>query len=284
MPATFIATAPAAVLTGMKMQIDASANQLTGRPVMVCSFPKAGTYLVAELLKGMGCKPTGLHLLVNRVSDYSSVSIDQARTQNQQLTTSRSFDEVLPLIRHGHFAVSHLVADERVQRALADFHVIFVYREIRATFLSHMRFFLATERKTAGKDLWKDLPEGPEMAVAAFDDFGAAHTKMCQRMVAWLDAPGVLAISFEELIGDYGEAAAVGAARRLIEFCEPINSEIDTGILLSSAIATRTLSSSGARTDVARYWSDALEERLREAGGLTINQRLGYPPSWRTSL
>jgi hypothetical protein len=58
-------------------------------PIKVCSFPKAGTYLVAELLKRLGVKPTGFHLMVQDFSDYSSASIDQARNRYQRFTSPR---------------------------------------------------------------------------------------------------------------------------------------------------------------------------------------------------
>jgi hypothetical protein len=61
----------------------------TLRPIIVCSFPKAGTYLVAELLKRLGVKPTGFHLMVQDFSDYSFASIDEARNRYQRFTSPR---------------------------------------------------------------------------------------------------------------------------------------------------------------------------------------------------
>jgi hypothetical protein len=211
------------------------------------------------------------------VVDYSSASIEEARNHFQRFLTPRPFEETLPLIRHGYFAVSHLSAAREVQRALSDFQVIFLYREMRATFLSHLRFFATTERETANKTKWRDLPEGPEKALVAFDDFGVGQIEMCRCMVDWYDGPGITKLSFEELFGDYGEAARADALRRVAATCRAETDDINLRALLSTAIATQTITSSGARTDVGQYWSEALEERFRAEGALSINKRLGYP-------
>jgi hypothetical protein len=252
---------------------------------MVCSIPKAGTYLLAELLKELGADPTGFHMMRNSVSDYSHASLDAARNDHQRFTVSKPFVEVLTKIRPGQFAVSHLDAATSVQQALAGFHVIFLYRELRATFISHMRFFAGTKRETPGKALWRDLPDGPKKALAAFDDFGAAHFAICQGMIDWLDAPGALAIAFETLLGDHGRDEALRVVHQLVEVCGLRRDEHTyPGAVLASIRGRETMTWSGARTDVGRYWTQALEDRFRAIGGVTLNERLGYVPRFWTNM
>ena len=47
--------------------------------VIVVSIPKSGTYLVAELLKALGYRWTGMHLAESAYTDYSGSALEDAR-------------------------------------------------------------------------------------------------------------------------------------------------------------------------------------------------------------
>jgi hypothetical protein len=177
----------------------------TNTKVIVLSPPKAGTYLVANLMTALGFVSTGLHLMAGHVSDYRFASLDTARNNPYDLSfTVADTALVTDLVQPGQFIVSHLTGTDETEHLCADFVKIMPVREMRETFVSHMRFFADTERSTPGKKDWLALADGPERTVAALRDFGPTHVDMCRAVLGWHGREGVLAIRFEDLWGDKG--------------------------------------------------------------------------------
>lgn len=246
--------------------------------VLIVSPPKAGTYLAANLLTGLGFVSTGLHIMARHVSDYRFASLDTARNN----PGSVSFDIpqtglALDLVQPGQFIVSHLPGDDETERTCADFVKILPMREMRATFVSHMRFFADTARTTAGKPRWIALPDGPERTVLALQDFGAVHLEMCRAVLGWLGRPGVRTLRFEDLWGDNGQARQHAAVQEVARHAgAPVPVSVDIDALLSRVLKQKNKTWSGERTRLARWWCAEAEAIFRSLGGPELNARMGY--------
>src|SRR5580700_5477984 len=76
--------------------------------VIVVSIPKSGTYLVAEFLKALGYRWTGMHLAELAYTDYSGSALEDARRDPGRFARSEPLSISLERIHAGDFAVGHL--------------------------------------------------------------------------------------------------------------------------------------------------------------------------------
>lgn len=141
-----------------------------GAPVAVLSIPKAGTYLLAQLLSQVGLVDTELHLSNFSLTDYRGMSVEAKRQPGY-----REFDVGIAisagLIADGQFAVGHIKPQFGGRSALKGFRRIFLKRELAAATLSHLRFFVASGRAPAGSS-WVGMKPSPEQALAFLNDRG----------------------------------------------------------------------------------------------------------------
>jgi hypothetical protein len=244
--------------------------------IVVCSFPKAGTYYLSAILDRLGLKWNGYHAIDGSVTDYRSTSREGARNSSKSLTRPVELGEILSLVQNGEHLLSHISGSEEAKHLLKPFKVVFLHREVRATFISHMRFFSSTNRGTERTDSWRMLPDGPDKTLAAFEDFGAIHLGMCRALLSWHGDVGGLELDFETLIGDRGEDAASNAVLRLARYCDLSSEGLDPISILTAIRGTLTNTWSGKRSDVASNWSAGVERMFRAEKGHEINQALGH--------
>lgn len=251
----------------------------TNTKVIVLSPPKAGTYLVANLMTALGFVSTGLHLMAGHVSDYRFASLDTARNNPYDLSfTVADTALVTDLVQPGQFIVSHLTGTDETEHLCADFVKIMPVREMRETFVSHMRFFADTERSTPGKKDWLALADGPERTVAALRDFGPTHVDMCRAVLGWHGREGVLAIRFEDLWGDKGRLRQHRVVAEVAGHAGvPSLSDDDIEAVLEKTLKQKNKTWSGERTDLSKWWSDEAEDIFVSLGGQELNDLMGYP-------
>lgn len=244
--------------------------------VIVCSIPKAGTYLVDRLLELLGCVPTRLHLSSTLLTDYRFATLREARENYERLLVDVPLERAVELHLPGQFSVGHLECSERVCEVLSSVKKVFVFRDLRDGLVSYLRFLASTGREGEATRAWKDLPPGPGQMLRFLDAAGQDYFNMTLPMIAWLDHPDVFSISFETLYGDAGADEQRALIERLHGFLELPGELPDIDSLCGSLLGAPTMTWSGGRARSETYWNDEVEQRFIAFGGLTANQRLGY--------
>ena len=256
------------------------ANPVQGRSsekVLICSIPKAGTYLFSRVLELMGLEPTRLHLYTTLVRDYRFSTVEQFQHEGHKVRFRIPMNESLKLIQPGQFAVSHFERSFQTIDLLQDFKIVFLYREMRDAVVSYERFIAATSYGTSRTNAWRHMPDGPDKMLHFFDDIGSIYfDSLCHPVLGWFGQPGVLSLSFEEINGDWGPEAQLEAVQRLYDHCQIDGVKINASKLLSDVLGKETNTWSGARTNWKKSWNDEVERRFVEFGGGLINKRLGF--------
>lgn len=243
--------------------------------VVVCSIPKSGTYLIAEVLQRMGLVSSGLHLRAAGVTDYRFASIQQMREDYMRWDSRLPLADSAQLIRPGQFAAGHVEHNDYTKSILHPFKKVFVFRELRDCLVSWLRFLQDTGRTGRAEDDWKRLPEGPEKMLRFLDALGEKFFVQCHPN--WLDEPEVFAVSFESLYGDYGRDRQVEVLRKLHAFLDLPGKPAAPEQWIDQALERPTKTWSGQRSRRDMYWNDEVEARFGELGGRRLNARLGYP-------
>jgi glycosyltransferase involved in cell wall biosynthesis len=247
--------------------------------VIVVSIPKAGTYLLAEILKTLGLEDSGIHVNRNDLSDYRFATIKEAREEYLKYSVNVPLKNSINLIAHGQFVVGHLPYEPDILAMLRDFKVIFVKRDIRDAIISQMRFFSLPGRGRHPNQAWKQLEDGPEKLLAFMDLHGPEFISIYDGMVNWLEDVNACKVSFEDVYGDLGEKRACETIERLVKHLD-LNCRgyqfVDYNQLLGKVIGSETKTWSGGRTRREKYWNSAVNDRFDQLGGTAANKKLGY--------
>src|SRR4051794_23847707 len=125
-----------------------SPNASAPFPVLICSIPKAGTYLLSSIVEMLGFCKTHFHISKNEYSNYSFGSHEEHRKNPENFRVVASYRDVLLSLRPGTHAVSHLPCEEEIQAICRRnaIKVFFLARDLRDCAISYMRFLADTGR------------------------------------------------------------------------------------------------------------------------------------------
>jgi hypothetical protein len=244
--------------------------------VVVVSIPKSGTYLVAELLKTLGYRWTGMHLAETAYTDYSASSLQEAREDPGRFARNELLSSSLTRIGRGEFAVGHLPFKDEIVEATKPFRRLFVTRDLRLALISYMRFMHTTGRLGARHLAWYSIPD-LRRRCHVFLQTSAPYMlkRFYEGMVGWSKLDGTLHVRFEDLTSHADQAAQ--AIESLATFLNLPH--CNAREVLRASLATETITKSDGLTRLDDYWSAEAEKRFIEIGGLELNARLGCAPS-----
>ncbi len=244
--------------------------------IVVCSIPKAGTYLVAELLTRLGCVSTKLHLSSLVLSDYRSATVREMREEFARFTVQLDVPDVLRLMLPGQFAVGHLHCTNEIRASLQAGKNLFLYRNLRDALVSFIRFVADTGRGGEAAESWRHKPDGAEKMLLAVDQLGQTFFDTAVPMLDWVGEQSVLSVKFEALYGDNGTNAQQQLVEQVHDFLDLTTPLGDVQVLFRDLIGAPTKTWSGKRSNWQTFWNDEVEERFRSLGGHQANARLGY--------
>jgi hypothetical protein len=259
----------------VEVDMDRASNPALATPgnrVIVVSLPKAGTYLMAEVLKALGYGWTGMHLAEAAYSDYKGADLVDARMHPGRFARYEPLRESLARITAGEFAVGHLPCKAEIVGITAPFRRLYLTRDLRTALISYMRFMQSTGRFNAKELSWYAIADPRERLV----DFLATSAPqllngLYKGLAGWLRVPGVMHVRFEDLMHD--SETAVRAVESVAEFLRVTVS--DARGVFNQCVASETITKSDGLTRLDEYWSPQAEEQFTKIGGPGLNTRLG---------
>jgi plasmid stabilization system protein ParE len=243
---------------------------------LICSLPKSGTYLFAELLRALGQVPTNVHVSAESFTDYRFADIGFAKACFRELERAIPLTRVARMMRPGQFTVGHLGPE--IRSLVPDFKILFVYRDLRDGMVSYVRWLQHSGRHPQGERGWWTLDDGPQKLLTWMreDGDGPGYVRWCANIAAWLDAPDAIKISFETIYGDNGPARQQQAVNELCRYLELPGNPPQAGPLVERVLATPSLTRSSGRSRREQFWNSEVEAVFRSLGGQMLNERLGY--------
>ncbi|MGN6512746.1 MAG: sulfotransferase domain-containing protein [Lysobacteraceae bacterium] len=241
--------------------------------VFVLSMPKAGTYLMAELLARAGLAATQLHVNDDSVDDYASLSLEQGRVQPERARRQSKPVDALALIGPGQFAVGHLAYTQALERALQEFHLVFLRRDPRTALVSYVRFLVDSGRAEARGVPWRLQPTAPLRLQHFLEHEGLAHLERFRRLLPWAGHPAVFQLRFEDL-AQSPSAETRARIEQLLGWlgCAPQS----VSSLFEQVHATPTITSSASHSNAQGWWNDAALAWWRAHGGASVAREYGY--------
>jgi hypothetical protein len=184
--------------------------------------------------------------------------------------------DLATMIRPGQFVVGHLPYNEDVKSGFSDFRKIFLYRNLRDSIVSYMRF--TAKKNIPGYEKWSSLPNTPNKLLEFLKMGAQDFFKIASPMVEWLNDDEVLSICFEELLGDNGKEKQQIVIKKIIEFIGVSNIDENLYERLLNVFGSDTVTWSGKRSNWQEYWNEDVEDSFVKMEGESINCVLGYRP------
>lgn len=232
--------------------------------VLIVTQPKAGTYLVAEIVRLAGFHHSYLHLGMRRLQAYDRNYLREGLSNPRMFDVACGIEESRKLVRFGELAVSHLEYSADLARQLSKFRIIHVKREMRSSFISWSRMLLHSNK--FGSNMSDAIRQ---RGVSAFMDArGLAMIRNAVSINEWSNEENVLSLKMEEMMSD-----PVGAVDSIIQHVHGDRPSEASG-LWAQATSAETLTSSASFPKVS--WTAQDESTFRDIGGREANKRLGY--------
>ncbi|QJD85262.1 sulfotransferase domain-containing protein [Cohnella herbarum] len=243
--------------------------------VLVLSIPKAGTYMMGEILKRLRFKDSGVHAakwgFADLRFDHKSSILKNLAQKNKVINLS----DYIQLVRSGEYVLSHLPADPEVFSTSSDFKSIFLIRDLRDCFVSFMRYSAQNGFGSAIEKGWSSLDD-KRLQMEMFAELdGSVFFDLANPMLGWLNESDVLTVRYEDIVGDNGDFKKKQVIEEIAKFTTGNGSLLNTEDI-EAIKSTETITSSGKRTEWKAYWSDKVDEIFRNLGGHDLNRIFGY--------
>ena len=237
--------------------------------LIIISLPKAGTYLLSEIVKLMGFGPTSIHVSLDHIEDYRYASLKDANMVRRFI----SIDTVVKLVTSGQFIAGHIPYCLQSKIVLKNYKKIFIYRNLRDLLVSALRSAFVIGWNDNNIIQIKNLDNKQKQLEKFLELEGLRRAEEMESISKWIDEDDVLKISFEEIYGDYGLDKQMSAINSVSDF---LGSPHLSSENIDSILRTETLTFSGERSNVIDYWNDKIESIFRQLKFDEINKKLGY--------
>jgi len=250
----------------------------TPHRVFLATVPKAGTYMMAQILARLDLVSCRVHVAKDEVVDLRFAPDAIARYYPSELGRRIDLQDSLRMIAPGQFAFGHIGLEIPGARAgLAGFKVVVMVRNLRDVYVSLLRYF--RERRDmplvgVQTALLDDLARLLEWDM---DRVGPHRLLGFQGLARWRDEPNALCLRYEAVVGDEGRETQLDALRRLATFLGGTGPDDRLADILRTVIGQPTVTKMEEPTVAAAHWSEEAERRYRRIGFPALNRELGYP-------
>lgn len=232
--------------------------------VLVITQPKAGTYMIAEVLRQVGFHHTFLHLGAERLQAYDPDELEEGLFNPRKFDVVCGIEESRKLIRVGELAVSHLAYATTLEQKLRGFKIVHVKRELRSALRSLARM------------LWHSGRGRPEVTqairhngIAGFIRFRGRHTiDKALSINEWSDCTNVLSLKMENILAD--PCLSIDAILKHVDH----RPQIPALEIWQRVNEAETLTKSPKYPNLE--WTERAEKVFIDIGGVEANQVLGY--------
>lgn len=258
---------------GPSFQLHKSKNR---NKVLICSIPKCGTYLAAEVLKSFGFIDTNVQLWQDFLHDYRGQTVENKRADVLPTQIDLKLSESLELIQPGQFSLGHFPCTLENKTLFEKFKVIYIYRNLRNSCVSMMRFAdeLKPESHWFMKGEWQQNHDKKIKFLEFLKSHGERYFNWIKPITEWFNEPGLLTVSYEDLTGTNGTSIQNRIYLKLNNFLDVESNTFSEGP--TNATNTKTMTSTGQPSNYEHYWSDETESVFKKLGFYELNKSLGY--------
>jgi hypothetical protein len=165
----------------------------------------AGTLLAILVLRNLGIRPAGIHVLTRKVNEATT---DNKHSQSFRADIAR-FDKFARKVRPGQYMTGHMPWDEHLHRYLAEqgFKSIVMIRDPRAILVSRFHYLLGLGRNHLHETLAglpNDLARYRRLLYGNVEPAAFGLAAYMEQFCRWTEMEDVFTVRFEDLVGEAG--------------------------------------------------------------------------------
>jgi len=232
--------------------------------VLVITQPKAGTYLVAQILKESGFEHTHLHLGRDRLQAYDPHFLHTSMQNPSLFNVFCPIQESRNLIRFGQVAVSHICYEPHLAEAFSNFRIIHVKRELSSSIRSLARMYLHSDAK--GRKFKDAISKDGVSGLLRLR--GRRTISEALEINKWSEQENVISLKIEDIKSSPEQA--IDAILNHVHH-QP---ERSAQTIWNQAVSAGTLTKAAHFPELD--WTEEDEAAFMEIGGHEANRALGY--------
>lgn len=253
---------------------------MNNKKTLVCSFPKARTYLIANVLSDLGLTNLGWHIgfdktMISSHDDEKIVDfkmpLDDVKgiTRAVEINCNMAFNMMPPR----SFAVSHLPPHVISPNALREFQFIFLFRDPRNCMIStfkYMRDILPEEpsyRRVA------DIKEVQTQFEAYLENEMEVSVRLWNDMLNWRLIKNALSINMDTLAGEEDGGRITSAIAEFVGL-KKVATDPARATKIYRGATGRGSPTKNLNSPTQITWSDACEDIFRRFGGGYLADKL----------
>lgn len=246
-------------------------------PVIVNSVPKSGTHLLLQVLSSLpNLRRWGLFLASQPSFRFREIPERRLATKIRGMANRE--------IAGAHLHWSRLIQEACRQRGVIKF---FIYRDPRDVVVSEAYYLAEMNRWHRLHGRFRAIADPQERIRLSIEGLSSAEgpvypdiARRYERFLPWLEDPDVLAVRYEDLVGD----KRASHIERVIRFWLARQSEADSAsVLTRQAIESiQPQRSHTFRRGQAGGWREAMDAETKSHFSRrceSLVTRLGYPPT-----
>lgn len=249
----------------------------SGRRCILLTIPKAGTYLLAQLLENLGLVNLRLHIGHSHLWDDRFLPVSM--TRQYQAFGARPFGlrHLAKHVQPSQFVYGHVTRIPKNERILDGWGRILAKRNLRDVLVSLYRQQVEL-RRDVDRSTMDTLVQskGPVGLHRMLDLKGHAEIRTFSKVADWRHDPATLVVSYERLVGDEGRDAQVELVGRIGTHLELEPGTYDPARAIDASLGSETATRSSRRSRWQEYWDDRVEEVFVGQGFAALNRELGY--------
>lgn len=267
--------------------------------VLAVSMPKAGTHLVASLLKGFPRMMfSGRHHVLG---DFVRAGVEMHSPNRRDTDWSERQDmweaeidwdlveHTLGSVNKGQYVTAHFAPLPRLVEVLDRLHykTVVITRDPRDVVVSGAHYIARLKRHRLHDRFVRDLPRAEDRLMASIRGLPASNGdrglgpvgRRIERYRGWLHVPSAYVCRFEDLVGPDGGGSAEAQRREIEGIARHIDRPLDRDGLERVAAAVWSPGSStfrkGAIGDWSNHFTEAHKSAFKEEAGRLLVE-LGY--------
>ncbi len=249
-----------------------------GHRVFLTTIPNAGTYMMAKMLPRFGVADCGVHVVQHGIVDHRFAPERLRRHYPAAVELPIELSDAIRLIAPGQFAFGHVgLRNAEIRALFADFKMVMMYRNLRDVYASLIRFSKEIRQDTDTVHQAALFHADLQSLIAWDLDRKGPHRLIGFRhLSAWRQEPNVLALRYEDVVGDCGRARQLEVMRELRAFLSSGVGDAALEDILNTVIGQPTVTKTERRTVASEHWTDEVERLYRRVGFADLNRELGY--------
>ncbi len=238
--------------------------------IVVSTIPKAGTYMVAELLMQLGLKNYGWHIAPDHKTKFVTPPNGASITWDTEDKPCKMMQEFRKL-QQNEFAVCHIPPHQFDVDFTSKSLIIFCHRDLHQVFASNYFFLRDGRRLPPASQALADTDPADSFQLF-LEQSGPAHMRLISNLLAWYSYPDVIKISYAKFLKD--ESYSTDMIRQICnsgDLEQPANLATIWQQVLSAMTPTKSNPDHPNRPNI---WTDATENTFDGLHGNELNQRL----------